>query len=184
MKRPVFLEEWATLPRCDDYLISQTGRILSHKRGMWNELTPYEGKNGYLYINLRIDMMTVREYIHRLVAETFIPNPENKPAVNHIDGNKLNNDVNNLEWVTYKENAIHALRTGLSHVPDVKILIEAIRKPIKAINIDTGEEYVFRSQADAAEALGISRCHLNMALKHRCPHARRYVFEYVNKEVV
>jgi hypothetical protein len=52
--------------------------------------------------------------LHRLIAETFIPNPDNLPCVNHKDGNKLNNSVDNLEWVTYSENNIHARKMGLN----------------------------------------------------------------------
>lgn len=67
-------------------------------------LEGYIGKRGYLEITLRKGAIRRRFYIHRLVMEYFVPNPENKPCIDHIDGNKLNNQINNLRWVTYKEN--------------------------------------------------------------------------------
>lgn len=87
--------------------------------------TVYNNGKGYIMINLPEN---TRKLIHRLVAETFIPNPENKPQVNHIDGNKLNNRVDNLEWVTAKENVHHAIRTGLV---DIEKQRENGRKTIK-----------------------------------------------------
>lgn len=68
---------------------------------------------GYLYVNLSFKGNVKHCYVHRLVAEAFIPNPSNKPQVNHIDGDKLNNHASNLEWVTYSENNRHAYSTGL-----------------------------------------------------------------------
>lgn len=68
---------------------------------------------GYPYVDLQYDGRSVRYCVHRLVAEAFIPNPENKRTVNHINGDKSNNHVDNLEWNTYAENLNHARRTGL-----------------------------------------------------------------------
>lgn len=73
------------------------------------ELTYTLNNRGYYSVGIR----RKTHMVHRLVAQAFIPNPENKPFVNHIDGNKLNNHVSNLEWCTAQENNLHARQTGL-----------------------------------------------------------------------
>lgn len=77
-------------------------------------LTPFYTKWGYKRIGLSQNGKVKFYTIHKLVAETFIPNPENLPCVNHKDGNKENNNVNNLEWCTYQDNNRHARKTGLN----------------------------------------------------------------------
>jgi len=76
----------------------------------------YDKKNGYLRLNLYYDKNKYKTVkIHRLMAEVFIPNTYNKETVNHIDGNKLNNHISNLEWATYSENIKHAYENGLNY---------------------------------------------------------------------
>jgi hypothetical protein len=69
---------------------------------------------GYWYVNMSVDGNQKSCEVHRLMAIAFIPNPDNKPCVNHIDGNSLNNELSNLEWCTYAENNEHAYRLGLN----------------------------------------------------------------------
>lgn len=94
-----------------NYSISDQGQVRNDKTGriLSNSL-----QNGYYSIRISIAPNVGKHFrINRLVAQAFIDNPENKPYVNHIDGNKMNNNINNLEWVSPSENAIHAYKTNL-----------------------------------------------------------------------
>lgn len=94
----------------DLYLVSECGCVFGIVRSKF--LLPQKGKH-YLQVQLNKNGIGITKTIHRLVAQAFVPNPSNKPEVNHIDGNKLNNNAYNLEWVTSSENSIHAIRLGL-----------------------------------------------------------------------
>lgn len=74
----------------------------------------FKNNNGYFITSLYVNSKSKKFLVHRLVAEAFIPNPDNKPQINHIDGNKENNCVDNLEWVTQSENELHASKFGLT----------------------------------------------------------------------
>lgn len=93
--------------------------------------------------------------IHRLVAKSFIPNPENKPQVNHIDGNKQNNHVKNLEWCTNQENQIHAVKMGLND--HSKYESGRPKRKVNQIDISTGKIIkTFNSIADASRVFHTS----------------------------
>lgn len=92
----------------EEYAISEDGRVWSFRRKI--VLRPEEVYNGYLRVALCVDKEIKHFRIHRLVADAFIPNPENKTQVNHIDGNRKNNRVYNLEWATPKENIQDSIR--------------------------------------------------------------------------
>ncbi len=101
----------------EDYTIDKNGNVFSIRKDKY--LKPYlDRKNGYLSVALYKDGTHKNYRVHRLVAETFIPNPSNLPQVNHIDGNKLNNNVDNLEWCTSKQNIQHAWKNGLNYISE------------------------------------------------------------------
>lgn len=96
-----------------DYFITKDGKCFNERTNKWLK-GQVNYKNGYLSYNLKLPLgRTRRFYAHRLVALTYLSNPLNKKEINHKDGNKLNNCVDNLEWVTSKENKQHALEREL-----------------------------------------------------------------------
>lgn len=99
------------IPDFEYYYITQDGRVYSSYIKNFRKLK--RKNNGYIAVDLCVNNVHSMHYVHRLVASAYIPNPDNKPYVNHIDGNKDNNHVTNLEWVTAVENMQHAVSTGL-----------------------------------------------------------------------
>ena len=108
-------EEWRDVAGYEGfYQVSDLGRVRSFHNQYGRILKPVVTQKGYAQATLIKNGKTRSRPIHILVARAFIANPENKPQVNHIDGNPLNCRVDNLEWVTPKENIQHAYRTGLA----------------------------------------------------------------------
>ena len=114
------------------YEVSSDGTVITHN---WRNtrrtsiLKPATDKKGYLRVGLQIDGKLCTKKVHRLIAEAFIPNPENKPQVNHKNSVKSDNRVDNLEWVTNKENVIHAVLSGnCNYVRLNPVKIKEIRK--------------------------------------------------------
>lgn len=139
------------------YLISNYGNIVTlDNRMRGRKLTIKVSGNGYSMVSLYKEGVCNSTTIHRLVAQAFIPLVDGKGVVNHKDGNKLNNYVENLEWCTQSENRIHAISTGLS-VPNTEAFIEAgyvvSCKPV--LIEETGE--VFESCAECDRTKGYSR---------------------------
>ena len=137
------------------YQVSNLGRVKSKTRkGVIAErlLRPFKNNQGYECVDLW-DNNHKKKLVHRLVAEAFIANPNNKKEVNHIDGNPLNNKVENLEWVSHKENMLHSHR--VLHQRTVKGQV-INNKPVKCLDTDE----VFASASEAARQKGCSQSNI------------------------
>lgn len=159
------MEVWREIQGIEGYSISDEGRVRNDK----TKRIKINAKNkvGYMVVTLKGKTQAV----HRLVANAFIPNPENKPTVNHKDGNKTNNCLWNLEWATYAENNLHAYRVldseerrkrigEKSHWKQGHIVTEQERKKMSeakkktVICIETGKIYSCAEEASKDATVG------------------------------
>lgn len=121
-------EQWKVIPDTNErYEVSNMGKVRTLRRRP-KELTLTKQPKGYLYAMVQLSNGKKKNCrVHRLVAKAFIPNPDNLPEINHKDGNKLNNNVSNLEWSTRSHNVKHSFDTGLKKPPRHRLTDEEKR---------------------------------------------------------
>ena len=155
--------------------VSDLGRVKSNLRD-GRILKTQIDKKGYHRLRMTIKREKRTFKLHRIVAQAFIPNPDNKPQVNHIDGNKDNNAASNLEWVSNIENAHHAIRNGLWENVYAASLRANYTKRRPIIAIKDGVITEFDTIGEAERAIG-SR-HITDVLKGKRKQAKGYTFAY------
>lgn len=141
------------------YGVTEDGEVWSYKYKKF--LRPAVHRRGYLYVYLSNNNVSTKKYIHRLVAETYIPNPENLDTVDHIDENKLNNNVSNLRWLSRGENKSRSWS-----------------KQIRCI--ETGE--VFNSVTNCARSYNLQMSNIWKVINGERNHTGGLSFEYVERD--
>ena len=147
------------------YFVDEKGNVLN-KYG--KKVFQYTDKDGYKYIVLRRKGKRKKFLIHRLVAKSYLDNPLGHPQVNHIDGNKTNNDVSNLEWVSPGENQLHSryVLNNVTGFADTPVMC-----------LETGK--VYRSTRDAWRDTGVGYSHISECAKGKRKTAGRFHWRYV-----
>lgn len=160
----------------DRIIVDKNGKTFRH-RGKEMKLSQTKGRAGsvgYLVVNLHKRGVSQVCLVHNLVASAFVKNPNNFPTVNHKDGDKTNNNVENLEWASYSENNIHALRNKLR---------QPRGNPILQKTIDGQVLNQYKSTCEAARIAGISIGTISHCLNHRTNSAGGFVWEKLSESV-
>ena len=177
------MERWKAIENTEGMiLVSDLGRVKSCLRNPDGKILKQQVDNkGYLRVTVNIKQRKCHYKVHRLVASAFVENPHQKPQVNHINGNKIDNRACNLEWVLNSENARHAADNGLWHKQFEKIrkYNSTRKKKIVATNAETGEKMVFNSICDAQDYFGSK--HITAVLHGKRKKAKGHTFEYADK---
>jgi len=161
-------EIWKKHPEIEKLEVSSFGKVRTLDKVVPNGkhtlfikgrvLKQYNRKDGYLQVSFRMNGKPITKKVHRLVAETFIHNPNMLPMVNHLDCDRTNNNVDNLEFCTASYNQQYREKYGISRA-------EVLGHPLFSINLDTNEVSHFSSQHEAGRELGISDGNINKVLK-------------------
>lgn len=134
---------------------------------------------GYYYVTLYDSRKKVKmKSVHRLVAEAFILNPNSYPVVNHIDGNKLNNNVSNLEWCTISDNVKHAYKIGLVKVKKLYGKDNPRAKKVEQYDINNNFIKLWESIIDASKKLKINSSSISAVCKEKRKTAGGYIWKY------
>lgn len=167
----------------DGFLVSDTGIVKSAKTDKIRN--QYTSPTGYVRVNIRQGGRWKTVSVHRLVADAFIPNPQNKPCVNHIDGNKANNNAENLEWCTHSENESHSYKClGKTVSPEhikkiIKLHKEAVSTPVTQFTLGGKNVRTFVSMAEAHRATGIAQSNISKCCNNERNQAGGYKWSFV-----
>lgn len=134
-------------------------------------------KSGYMYVEFHTNGKQVYLRVHRVVATCFLPNPDNLPEVNHIDNDRTNNAVSNLEWCTSAYNHDYKKKFGTSPA-------EVQGRPTIAVDPETSEVFWFKSQHEAARQLGVDVRNVNSVVKDKRNKTGGYWFTYADENTV
>lgn len=177
------IEIWKAYPEFDFVEVSTLGnvrtldRVVPNGRGTrlvkGHVLKQYRGMGGYLFVSFKVNRIVVNRKVHRLVAQTFIPNPGNLPEVNHKDCNRTNNNIDNLEWCSHSYNQKYREKYGVS-----------FRHPLFAVNLNTMKVSGFSSQSEAGRELKISQGNIGMVVRCERKTVKGYWFTNADNNAV